>query len=1414
MATGISVFSYASAGYILTSTGKFVVYDMYTGDQIDAVNYSRGSADPSDIQMPYRVGVFSNFAVPTLTHTMAIADGITNTFMRLNSWTINSTIPPFASTYGTDPIVQLFNTKPILTVFNPTSSYFVVVYENDTNLGVYSWTKASASPTQKFLYNISGFGEIVAASGDFYGRIFVIDKGCNYCLKIMTTQGNITSVQNLPELVNPRHIQITRNRVYILDNLGIISYTLALRATYTSPLNLTCASGAIVNTTVTGGSPPYMVRILPDQLSASSVANPNFFYNYTTTIQERFQYNTTFYLYDDAIAPEFQEAVTTGQSAISTPASVFTPYSGKSSWRMLMASKYQYGLMPSTVLLGGSIMANYFSTLEMWVNVGDGIGVWSIDMGTSTQFLYATYKPGDFQLNTWTKISIDLSMGPLPAYYKLNFIDYSNSNSTTSFLYVDDIRLIPYNSSARSFAIVDFCNATLISPKFATDTSSELAVAVTTQSTSCNPTDSTNKNKSTDGSINAITTGGFPPYIYTWSFSNSSKNNITGLSAIKMNINIYDNALNSSFKDNSYGDYSLADPTVYHSAPYSISIIPSGINSSLIFFFAGGISATKYSSIDFWLYASGIGGQLLFAGMVSAQSNIINSILIHRLLNIPSIPSNVWIKVTYPIPPAIGLFYGFVINTQAGIVQPKIYVDDIVAISTDLNVVVTDSAKCKVINNYISVLSPRSISITPTISNILCYGSGNGSITLNTTGGTAPYIYNWTDFPSTNTRSVDGLLDSIYLVSVTDANSCVPRSVSIEVLQPPPLNITVSQRTTTVCSGNKVSVNATVAGGVGPYTFIWSYMNSNSSYSQVLPVPTPSPFAVFIDSWQTSFSLDIQTNASIACYGNNDHQNNLFASYSGYCAILGQPVTTNVLFTLLSTNNIDFAVYSSLQFWIKLQNESDAENLNIVLYSSGLPVLSKLLLDGSTGYSGWQKVTLLFPTYGSANSFTLVKRGGITSYFIIDDIVLIPTTFFSNGGRVNPGFVSTIDGTAGSYTLTVTDSNSCPTSVSIQITAPEVLLATLDTIAPSSNNNDGQVTAVVTGGVPPYSYYWPNISQTTATVVGLAAGFYVVQITDANRCTINVPVLLPAYQGHIIAHNKSVATGFGVVIGLCAALAAAVAVILVFRWADFVYYSPFYCSIIILGVFISFVATATVLPYPTDNLCIAFPWLLGIAFNLVYGCLFIKTWVLYSIFHKASKLQRTNLTPFYILKVLSVFLGIEIVFLIIWTVVDPPKAGYADLLDNRQEWQCVNHTSVFWIIFLSFKGAWLIFGAGMAFLSRNIAKEYNESKSIAYAIYNDIVLLIVAVPLAIVLKDQRSGIVIVEAAAVLLTFTFTLIILFTPIIYQIFFSGTEISLPVTRTGNLSASASTRSGSNSRSSNTNSKSSSDPSNSQS
>lgn len=89
---------------------------------------------------------------------------------------------------------------------------------------------------------------------------------------------------------------------------------------------------------------------------------------------------------------------------------------------------------------------------------------------------------------------------------------------------------------------------------------------------------------------------------------------------------------------------------------------------------------------------------------------------------------------------------------------------------------------------------------------------------------------------------------------------------------------------------------------------------------------------------------------------------------------------------------------------------------------------------------------------------------------------------------------------AGTYSITATDAAGCDTTLSTTITAPAALaianLAVVDEACAGSGN--GQITATVAGGTPPYHYAWSN-GDTTASITA-EAGTYTLTVTDANGC--------------------------------------------------------------------------------------------------------------------------------------------------------------------------------------------------------------------------------------------------------------------------------------------------------------------------
>lgn len=91
---------------------------------------------------------------------------------------------------------------------------------------------------------------------------------------------------------------------------------------------------------------------------------------------------------------------------------------------------------------------------------------------------------------------------------------------------------------------------------------------------------------------------------------------------------------------------------------------------------------------------------------------------------------------------------------------------------------------------------------------------------------------------------------------------------------------------------------------------------------------------------------------------------------------------------------------------------------------------------------------------------------------------------------------------AGTYTLTVTDAGGCSSTVqaTVQTSVNNLQLSFQTTSESCTNQCDGAVTAVVSGGASPYTYSWSN-GVTTTTISGLCDNTYSVTVTDFNGCT-------------------------------------------------------------------------------------------------------------------------------------------------------------------------------------------------------------------------------------------------------------------------------------------------------------------------
>ena len=175
---------------------------------------------------------------------------------------------------------------------------------------------------------------------------------------------------------------------------------------------------------------------------------------------------------------------------------------------------------------------------------------------------------------------------------------------------------------------------------------------------------------------------------------------------------------------------------------------------------------------------------------------------------------------------------GAITITPAGGTAPYSYLWSTGSVSKDISnisggtytVTVTDANGCPVSRSFTvaSVGAPLQItSLTKT--NVLCFGASTGTIDLEVIGGTGTYTYAWTG-PSgftASTQDLAGLAAGTYAITVSDGSTTVSNSITIT--QPATAISASAISTNVLCNGGTTgSITVTVAGGITPYTYLWS----------------------------------------------------------------------------------------------------------------------------------------------------------------------------------------------------------------------------------------------------------------------------------------------------------------------------------------------------------------------------------------------------------------------------------------------------------------------------------------------------------------------------------------------------------------------------------------------------------------
>ncbi|MFB0925518.1 MAG: ice-binding family protein, partial [Vicingaceae bacterium] len=454
--------------------------------------------------------------------------------------------------------------------------------------------------------------------------------------------------------------------------------------------------------------------------------------------------------------------------------------------------------------------------------------------------------------------------------------------------------------------------------------------------------------------------------------------------------------------------------------------------------------------------------------------------------------------------------------------------------------------------------------ITPI--NALCYGDASGSATVSTAGVTPAYSYTWNTTPLQTGNSATNIPDGTYTLDVVDGNGCINQDTFV-VAEPQPLTGTYVYTDVSCFFGRDGEASVTPFGGTGPYTYSWSSSAGTDSTETGLSEGThvvtitdnnlcDTAISIVI-SEPTVLTTSISNIVHVSCKGGNDGQAtvNVNGGSPGY-TFAWFPAAGNAQTAIgLVSGNYTVTVTDSLGCSaianVVINEPSDSlsvtpSQIDVLCFGGNNASASVIVAGGTPGYlyswnpsSGTNSSDINLQagvhtvTITDTNNCTLVETFTITEP---SDLTLSPTftnaTCGLSNGTINanasggvPGYAylwsngettsSVSNILAGTYSVTVTDTNNCVDSVTIVVpNATPSFVASINTFTDVScySGNDGTATVNVVGGTPNFTYSWSPIGGSDSLGIGLTVGNYTVTVTDGNGCidTSTVSISEPA----------------------------------------------------------------------------------------------------------------------------------------------------------------------------------------------------------------------------------------------------------------------------------------------------------------
>lgn len=369
-----------------------------------------------------------------------------------------------------------------------------------------------------------------------------------------------------------------------------------------------------------------------------------------------------------------------------------------------------------------------------------------------------------------------------------------------------------------------------------------------------------------------------------------------------------------------------------------------------------------------------------------------------------------------------------------------------------------------------------------------CFGDSLGTVTVNIDAEShaTNYVYSWTNGVTTttalSTQTQTGLPAGNYNVSIIDNNGC--QLFTGQTIEDPEDLSLLFNTTDITCNGaNDGTVTVIAQGGVGTLNYDIGGASQTSPVFNGLAAGTYTLTVTDANACSKSTTFSIDEPAILVQSG----------------------IVTDVNCNAGSDGAIDVSVGGgTLPYSYSWSNGATTEDLsNQMAGTYTLTVTDGRSCTSAVPYTINEPANpvALSATFTDVNCFDggdgsidVTTTGGTPGYIYV---------WTSNNQGVLPFTTEDLTNlSADTYTVIATDANGCSEQLVQVIGEPAAPLSSSPVLVDILCFGDatGSIDPVISGGTMAYSYNWSN-GATSATLTGITAGTYTLDVTDANGCT-------------------------------------------------------------------------------------------------------------------------------------------------------------------------------------------------------------------------------------------------------------------------------------------------------------------------